>query len=128
RLGPVALIAEFKKAQLAALERLGVEVDRHGETAIGDDRFGIVAMAVQLAAARALIATDAQPLAPGDRVLIGALDLGKEPTPEPALDEIDHVGLDQPMVDAVAAAVFRNPRLVIGGHVVVPVLGLDEDS
>src|ERR1700730_17535270 len=125
-LRPIALIAEFGEAQLAALERLGVEVDRTGEAAIGGDGLRIVAMAVQLAAPYAVVTADAHAFAPRDLILEGATDLGEEAGRHPGVDERHRVLFDEPVIDAIGAAVFGNAHLVIGGDVVIAVAGLDE--
>src|SRR6185312_12977058 len=102
-----------------ALVILGIEVDRRGEAAMGTDRLGIVAMAMQLAAARSGVAADAHHLAPGDAILEGAADLREEARLQPAVDEGIGIGLDQPMIDAVIPAVFGDAHLIVGGHLVV---------
>ena len=76
--GTVTLIAKLGKAQLAALELLEVEVDRHCKAAIRC-RLHIIAMAVKLAAALALIAADTQPFPTSDAVLEGLGYLGQQP-------------------------------------------------
>src|SRR5215469_12128369 len=94
---------------------------------MGRDRLAVVAMAMELAAARAGVAADPHALAPRHAVLESAADLGEESRLQPRVDEGVRVALDDPMVDAVAAAIFGDAHLVVAVPAVIAMARLDED-
>src|SRR5438876_1238048 len=114
------------KTQRAALELLAVEIDRHGEPPMRGDHLAVVTVAMRLAAARAGVAADPHALAARDRVLKGLADLREQPRAQPTVDEARGILVDDPMVDAIAPAVLGNAHLVVRGHLVLAVAGLDE--
>src|SRR5438876_2881116 len=81
---------------------------------------------MRLAAARAGVAAEPHALAARDRVLKGLADLREQPRAQPTVDEARSILVDDPMVDAVAPAVFGDAHLVVGRHLVIAVAGLRE--
>ena len=83
-------------------------------------------MPVKFAAALALIAANTQPFPTGDAVLECLGYLGQQPLFDAVVQQRFGGLVDDPMVDAICAAVFRYAHLVVGADVVDPGSGRHE--
>src|SRR5437879_6819530 len=83
-------------------------------------------MPMKRAAALALIAANTQPLPTGDAVLEGLGYLGQQPLLDALVQQCFGGLVDDPVVDAICATVFRYAHLVVGADVVDPGTGRHE--
>src|SRR5687768_12330654 len=107
------MVAVLEEAEPAALELLGVEVDRAGEAAISHARQRVVAVTDRLAAALALVAADAENLALGDLVLETLVDRGQQAPFQPGIDKGVGLAGHDAVVDPVLPTVVEDAHLVV---------------